>query len=292
MSIKCRFCRKAVIYPEQRLCVDHLSKFIEKRVDKVLGKVLGLEEKKILVTVSGGKDSTGLAHIMALRDLNMELLYLNLGIPTYSDASQKVVEDFAKARKLKLNIITLNDYGFTVKDFHEKQEEFRSNTCSLCGSAKRYLFNKFAFENGFDFIVTAHNLDDFASFAVMGISSGDLRYISKTASVSWPKKEQKTVGRIRPYFHVPEKASLIYSLSNNIPFFEGDCEYVGGNKQGDIKTRVAELERVAPGFRQHLVKFTRKSGTPETTAPKSCDSCGYPSAIDSCRFCRIKERLR
>ena len=291
MPVKCRFCRQKAIYPEQRLCAGHLAEFVEKRVDKALGKILGLEEKKILVAVSGGKDSMGLAHIMSARGLDMELLHINLGIPDYSGKSQEAVEKFAGGRKLKLNIIRLGDYGFTVKDFSERQKDFRSNTCSLCGSAKRYLFNKFAFENGFDFIATAHNLDDFAAFAVMSISSGDLRYISKVSAVSWPDRERRMAGRVRPYFYVPEKASILYTLSQGIPYFEGDCPYFSGNRQIEIKTQVAKLEKTAPGFRLHLVKFARKQGRPEASVPKECKSCGYPSAVDVCRFCRIREKL-
>lgn len=291
MTPKCKFCRERAIYLEQRLCPEHLAKFVERRVDKVFSKILGLENKKILMAISGGKDSIGLAHILSKKNLNLELLYIHLGIPVYSDSSQKAVEDFSKKHKLKLHIIRLGDSGFTVEDFHKNQLSFKTNTCSLCGSAKRYLFNKFANENDFDFIVTAHNLDDFSAFAVMGISSGDLSYISKISSISWPQKELKTVGRIRPYFYVPERASLLYTLSNNLQFFEGECEHSQGNKQPDIKTGVSQIEKITPGFRQHLVKFTKKSSVPLTSVPKNCKSCGYPSAIDVCRFCRIKEQL-
>ncbi|HDR53560.1 MAG TPA: adenine nucleotide alpha hydrolase family protein [archaeon] len=297
MAKKCRFCKGPLVYPEERLCAVHLAKYVEKRVDKVLEKVMGLKEKKLLVAVSGGKDSMGLAHLLSRKGLNLELLHIDLGIPCSSAPALTVVKAFAEARKLKLNVITLADWGFTVENLNNCQSLFKSNTCSLCGSVKRYLFNRFAHEQGFDFVVTAHNQDDIAAFAVMGISAGDLRYTSKLEPISWPESERKTVGRIRPYFYVPEKVSLLYTLTQELPYHDGKCPYLTGNKQGDIKSALLQMETTSPGFRQHLVKFVRKVPVSDSHLqvssgqPNSCRVCGYPTAIDICRFCRICEGL-
>ena len=51
------------------------------------------------------EDSMGLAHLLSTKDINLEFLYINLGIPESSDAAQKVVEKFTTERTLKLNII-------------------------------------------------------------------------------------------------------------------------------------------------------------------------------------------
>lgn len=291
MGQKCQFCGGKVVYPEQRLCDKHLARYVEKRVDKVLGKILGREEKRFLVAVSGGKDSMGLAHAMAKTDLQMELLHLDLGVPEVSAPVRQVVEGFARDRELKLHTVSLADHGFTLPDLHDHRRDFRSTTCSLCGSVKRYLFNSFAHEHGFDFVATAHNLDDMAAFAVMGLSCGDLQYASRMDYVSWPEPEHRMVGRIRPYFYVPEKASLVYALTQGVPFSEAACPYVTGNKQVAIKGAVAGVEGVAPGFKLHLTKLVKGHKEPSQTSPNQCQLCGYPTAVEVCRFCRIKQKL-
>ncbi len=290
--MRCRICGKKAVYADQRLCKEHFIEFVKRKVEKVLKKVMNLEEKRILLAVSGGKDSLTMAHLLKGFDSEKELLYINLGIPDYSDEAEKIVRKFAKEHEYKLNVVKLSDYGFTIKDVYEawKKGLIREKVCSICGLAKRYIFNSFAFEHGFDFVATAHNKTDAKAFAFLGIASGNFEYASRLAPINPGKKELRLVGRIKPLFYVTEKESMLYALLNRIKFLEATCPYAGGASQLRAKQLLAKIEEEFPNFGNNLLKLVRKLPKKEQEL-RTCEICGYPSTRRICKFCRVRELL-
>ena len=51
--------------------------------------------ERVLVAVSGGKDSLGLWHLLRALDYDVDGLYVGLGIGEYSDTSGAYARDFA-----------------------------------------------------------------------------------------------------------------------------------------------------------------------------------------------------
>src|SRR5215217_6491454 len=116
---------------------------------------------RVLVAVSGGKDS------LALWDLLLELgyqadgLYLSLGIGAYSERSKAVCEEFASERGATLVVHDLAaEHGYTIP---EAAGGTGRSSCGVCGLSKRYVFNKAALDGGYDVVCTGHNLDDEAA---------------------------------------------------------------------------------------------------------------------------------
>jgi tRNA(Ile)-lysidine synthase TilS/MesJ len=108
---KCVKCgRQAVIkipYARLWLCKDHFIEFFEARVLKAI-KRYGLIKKgdKVLVAVSGGKDSASL--LSALKkaseelDFNIIALHIDLGIGEYSKGNREAVVRLASQLGIKL----------------------------------------------------------------------------------------------------------------------------------------------------------------------------------------------
>lgn len=82
------------------LCKDHYIKYIQRRVLETIKRYKLKKGQKILVGVSGGKDSMSLYHILLnIRDeIGFELigLHINLGIYDFSKKSLEAIKNFSK----------------------------------------------------------------------------------------------------------------------------------------------------------------------------------------------------
>nr|MDO8043188.1 ATP-binding protein [Candidatus Baldrarchaeota archaeon] len=85
----CRFCSKfaatTIRYSGLPLCKKHFVEYLEKRVFKTVKKYRMIQEgERILLGVSGGKDSIALLHILKglQKELKFEIipLFIDLGI--------------------------------------------------------------------------------------------------------------------------------------------------------------------------------------------------------------------
>lgn len=100
--MKCKKCgAQAIIHLKQHniaLCAEHYEEFFLSRVKKAI-HVFKMFDKpsKILVAVSGGKDSLVLWDVLDRLEYQTEGLYIDLGIGNYSETSKEK----AKLREIK-----------------------------------------------------------------------------------------------------------------------------------------------------------------------------------------------
>ncbi|MBV8234253.1 MAG: tRNA(Ile)-lysidine synthetase, partial [Acidimicrobiia bacterium] len=164
--MKCRRCRAPAVIDVRRhnagFCRDCFLVHCHEQVRKTLEDFDMLQRgDRVLVAVSGGKDSLALWDI--LRDLGHDAdgLYLGLGIGEYSDGSGTYARAYADktgATLVELDLPT--DVGF---DIPTGSRVARRAPCSACGLSKRHLFNQAAVDGGYDVVATGHNLDDEAA---------------------------------------------------------------------------------------------------------------------------------
>jgi len=177
--MKCRVCgQKAVVNMRQHklaLCKDHFLEWIPEQTERFIDKYkMFTREEKVLVAVSGGKDSLSLWDILQRLGVQADGLYICLGIDdqrapigeglSYSSESQRLTEKFAAERSLKLHIVDVQkEYGATIPQFALKSHRGRGKPCSVCGLVKRHVMNRIARDFGYDVLATGHNLDDEAA---------------------------------------------------------------------------------------------------------------------------------
>jgi uncharacterized protein (TIGR00269 family) len=102
--MKCRKCGEvAVINMRQHklaLCADHYLQWVPAQVEKAIHKYeMFTPEDRVLVAVSGGKDSLALWDILLRLGYHADGLYLGLGIDGgfgYSDVSKRKCEEFVR----------------------------------------------------------------------------------------------------------------------------------------------------------------------------------------------------
>src|SRR3954468_9369326 len=114
---KCRVCRGPAIIDLPRhnanFCAEHLQQLCRRQVDKAITDHRMLQPgERVLVAVSGGKDSLALWDLLTDLGYEADGLYIGLGIGDYSDASAAFAQNFAAQRGLVLKRVDLReDYG-------------------------------------------------------------------------------------------------------------------------------------------------------------------------------------
>ena len=120
--MKCRRCREPAVIDIRRhnagFCRDCFIRHCEEQVRRAIHDFDMIQpDDRVLVAVSGGKDSLGLWQLLRSLGYDADGLYVGLGIGDYSDSSASFARDFAKAHDFTLLEVDLpDDYGFDVPD--------------------------------------------------------------------------------------------------------------------------------------------------------------------------------
>ena len=138
-------------------------------------------EDRVLVAVSGGKDSLALWDMLLEAGYHADGLYIGLGIGEYSDESGVITRAFAASRGLKLIEVDIrNEHGF---DIPTAAGVTGRSPCSACGLSKRHIFDEVAQREGYDVLATGHNLDDEAAVLFGNTLRWDIEYLRRQAPV-------------------------------------------------------------------------------------------------------------
>jgi len=302
MLRKCIICGKEaefyIPYARAGFCREHFISFYEKRIVKTLKKVK-FKGGKVLVAISGGKDSVALLAALKRREdelnINVDGLYLNLGISIYSEMSEKIVREVSKILDVDTAIIHIKrKIGFTVP---EAVRKIRRPACAICSIIKRWLINKYAYEKGYDYIATGHNMDDASTYYIKSLLTNSIEEFLRGADVITPgKKEHKLIARIRPQIFLREADNLYYVISLGLPFVDMQCPLAKGAVSLKYKRVWEEINKLNPIGQLNFLKASIKLKDmvhKEEVELKACKICGYPTTSPDgiCSFCKIKIKV-
>jgi uncharacterized protein (TIGR00269 family) len=298
--VKCRRCRAPAVIEVRRhnagFCRDcflhHCREQVRRTVDE---HTMIAEGERVLVAVSGGKDSLALWDLLVALGHQVDGLYLGLGIGEYSDTSGEYARAFAAARGLTLHEVDLReDYGFDVPT---AARVTRRVPCSACGLSKRHLFNQAALDGGYDVVATGHNLDDEAAVLLGNVLRWDTAYLGRQLPVL-PATEG-FARKVKPLVRLGERETAAYCVLSGIDYVVEECPNAEGNKHLGYKAALNDVEEQSPGSK-HAFYFgflERASAhfTPEADEEKgelrACTSCGAPTPGEVCAFCRLVNRV-
>ncbi len=298
--MKCKRCKElaVVALPSHHagFCRDCFLEFFSRQVERAVAKEkLFTREDRILVAVSGGKDSLALMLELAEQGYNVTGLHVDLSIPKSSEAARAVVESFCARHGLPLQVKTLAEEGLAaplVKKYLNRP------ICSACGKIKRYFFNKAALDGDFTVLATGHNLDDEIARLFSNVLRWDVSYLSDQgpnlpACNGFARK-------VKPLFRLSEFETANYAFLKGIDYHTAPCPYSGGASFTFHKTLWEDLEHEMPGRKLEFYLGFLERGRPvfarkeaesgETIAP--CTRCGYPTSGGVCGVCRIRDIVR
>lgn len=220
---------------------------------------------KILIGVSGGKDSLLLTYALACfkhrTKKNFSLAALTI--------DQKFNEDFAE------NIPRVKKFCNELNIEHEVRavdiaglirEQNNKSPCYTCAYFRRAVMNRRANELGFNKIAYAHHLDDAVeTFFMSLLSSGQLTTFQPKTFL-----DRTNLTVIRPLVYVRE--SEIKKFTRGFDVLKSPCPFNGTTNRRRVKNLIAELEKTFPDLFNHLAAAMRKNSIGELwDAPKTRD---------------------
>jgi uncharacterized protein (TIGR00269 family) len=297
--MKCRVCREPAIIDIRRhnanFCADHFLKLCRDQTMKAIEQFHMIEAgERVLVAVSGGKDSLAVWDILLDLGYDADGLYLGLGIGDYSDASGECARAYARSRGATLLEVDLPaDYGY---DIPEGSRAAKRVPCSACGLSKRHLFDKAAIDGGYDVVVTGHNLDDEAAVLFGNVLRWQTDYLGRQLPVlparhGFPRK-------VKPLVRLGEREMAAYCVVRGIDYIVDECPMAVGNKHLGYKESLNAVEATSPGtkhdfyfgFLARASEHFRPEAEGEQADLQPCTSCGAPTSAEVCAFCRLVER--
>jgi uncharacterized protein (TIGR00269 family) len=283
------------------LCKDHFLDWVTDQTQRNIHKynMFSLTDR-VLVAVSGGKDSLALWDILARSGYQADGLYIGLGIDgvsDYSAESQRLAEKFANDQELRLHVVDVShEYGHSIPEIAEISPRGKGKPCSVCGLTKRHIMNRIARDNGYDVLVTGHNLDDEAAVLFGNTLNWQGGYLIRQS----PVLEASHPGLIRkakPLCRFYEREMAAYAFLRSIEYIYEECPFSVGAKTIYYKELLNQLELRRPGAKlSFYLAFlkAKENGLFSDQAdqiPQSlntCNSCGQPTtAPGECAFCRL-----
>ncbi len=298
---RCLWCKgKAVIYMREHrlaLCKECYPKWFLRMTERTIKEWRMIEpDDKVLVAVSGGKDSLGLWFALTQLGYEADGLYVDLGIDgdEYSARSKSFAQQLSERLQRPLHIVRVAEaMGSPVPELARWSGR---EPCSACGTIKRYLFNKFAVEHGYTAIATGHNLDDEAATLLSNLLRWQLGYLARQAPIL--PAHDGLVKRIKPFVRFTEKQVALFTILNGIPYIEQECPFSVGAASLFYKDLLNRIEERSPGtkwaFYSQFVELIQPMLSEKVPEPelRPCVRCGMPTTAEVCAPCRMKERVQ
>ena len=220
---------------------DIWSKFVK----AVIEYKLISENDKIMVCISGGKDSFLMAKcIQELQrhgKVNFEARYVVMD-PGYNDYNREIITDNAKTLGVDIEIFD-SDIFDVVSNVSD------GNPCYLCARMRRgFLYNK-AKELGCNKIALGHHFDDVIETTLLSMFYGSeiKTMMPKLHSDNFPGIEL-----IRPLYMVHEESIIAWRNFNDLTFINCACRFTEGcslindgtSKRKEIKELIKKLRKI------------------------------------------------
>jgi len=226
---------------------DEATERLQTRLLRLVGQTIAeyrlIEDgDKIMVCVSGGKDSYGLLDLLLVLQrrapIRFDLVAVNLdqkqpGFPAH------VLPDYLAAVGVPFHIEQRDTYSIVKRLIPEGQ-----TTCSLCSRLRRGHLYRVASELGATKIALGHHRDDILETVLL-----NLFYTGRLKTM--PPKLRSKDGRhivIRPLAAVPEDDLARYAKLRSFPIIP--CDLCGSQedlKRKQVKAFLLEWEQRSPG---------------------------------------------
>ncbi len=299
--MKCSICKDVAVVKlrahNSAFCRKCYLEFFSRQVARGIEKEgLCTHDDRILVAVSGGKDSLSLLYELVHQGYDATGLFVDLGIPVSSQAARATVERFCGERSLPLIVKEMAGDGLAIPDV---KEAVKRPICSVCGKLKRHWFNRIAMEQGYTVLATGHNLDD----EVARLFSNTLRWDVSYLAADGPMlpAHGRFVKKVKPLWRLTEFETANFAFLSGIEPHIAPCPYSPGASFTTLKQVLQRLENAMPGrkldFYQGFIHRGRR-GFEQMVPPADetlhdCAECGYPTSGDEiCGVCRIRRMVR
>jgi len=205
------------------------------------------EGEKVLLSVSGGKDSLGLALALSLRrkwmpiDYELEAVMINWIEHPIADEYRLKLEQYFADLAIK----------FTIKDEHQYPESFKGVfNCYLCSRNRRRILFEECEKRGISVVAMGHHLDDLVETTMMNLC---FRGNFSTMQPVQPFFEGK-IQMIRPMIEIHENSLKQLAAHYDLPVVKPVCPFDQSNIRSQVKPVVKQLVHIDKLAREHIYK--------------------------------------
>ena len=212
---------------------------VYKTLNRVVGKALHQYDMisnrdRILVGLSGGKDSLALITILKERQHRIPIKYELFAVyidPGFEEGLSEALADYCNANGFKL-IVEYTDYGILA---HSSTN--RENPCFLCSRLRRKRLFEIADELGCNKLALGHNKDNIIETLFLNMCySGEISTMVPSQSFF-----QGRFTVIRPLAFADEDIISRFAAEKGFPAFVNPCPSAKVSKRQEIKTLLRQL---------------------------------------------------
>ena len=321
----CQLCSKpAITYRRtdgRYFCKDCFNKWVLQTVRKsIKQKDMFGRNDRIIIGLSGGKDSTVLLDVLAKIEKRYpsELIAVCIdeGIDGYRDDGLPIAEMNAKRHDIEYHLFSFKElFGYTLDEIVQrsrllqsklpstrKTKKIQHGPCSYCGVFRRKALNLAARKLEGDKVATGHNLNDVSQTIMMNLLRGDSFKLIR-GDLSPEKAHELLIPRVKPLQAVPERDVVLYAFYNDITYHTTECPYSVEAMRLDVRNFLIDIEEKYPGslncVRNGMGKISQLCGNEinninpnkKQKQMQLCEKCGEPSSSPICIGCQMLEVL-
>ncbi len=294
--MRCRVCRAPAVIEVRRhnagFCQTCFCRHCREQVRRAIDDYDMIDPgDRVLVAVSGGKDSLALWDILLDLGYQADGLYVGLGIGEYSDASVAYARDFAVRRDVTLIEIDVpGEYGFDISGGRPGR-----TAGAVLG-------------------VRPLQAPPVQPGCHRGRLPGDRHRAQPRRRGRRPVRQRPALGhrlpgppapraagqprlrpKVKPLVRLSERETAAYCLLSGIDYIVEECPMAEGNKHLGYKEALNQIEVQSPGSKAAFYftfvdrvssRFTAEAEV-EREGLHPCPGCASPTTGELCAFCKL-----
>ena len=272
---------------------------IERKVKQTISEYKLINKKdKVIVALSGGKDSVTTLYLLKKLGYRVEALMIDLLIGKWSDDHLANMDKFCSDLGIKLHVLNMRkEFGSSICYIRQGiQKKEKLTNCMICGVIKRWILNKYSRKLGASKIATGHNLDDEAETVLMNLLKGNYKLISSMGPKTGIINDKKFVQRIKPLYFLQNSEIRKFSEIMKFPVLYQSCPCLIGTFRKRIREQLVELEKETKNIKEKIVKnFLKLKSKVKIENPEKvdyCEICQEPSRNKICKRCELIKILK
>jgi tRNA 2-thiocytidine biosynthesis protein TtcA len=229
---------------------DRTFKTLTRLVGKAIGDFNLIEDQdRVLVALSGGKDSWSLLYALSHLQRKAPIKYELAAITIHPGGD---AFDITQIREqLARNGIPYNVVQGHIIDIVNENLSAGTNPCSFCSRLRRGMLYSYAAREGWNKIALGHHRDDFVETLMLNLFfNGAMKGMSPKLLAD---DCQNTV--IRPLVYVKEDLTGACAARLGVPILGCSCTYQGmsGSRRHWVKSLLHEIEKEVPTAKSSML---------------------------------------